>query len=117
MTLLIHLADTASAVIGAVNHVILAPTPPTGESADGWTWVDDTITKVKVVFLSLIGLAVVYGIGWTYHKFKAFVPTVGAVLLGAFVMWAVANILGLRDFVGSFMPGAGTGVITLGVFW
>lgn len=66
------------------------------------------ISKVQVLVQAGVALMALVMIVVVWAKSKAFVPTLGAVLFGALVVWAVNNAEFLEQKVGEeFQTGAG----------
>jgi hypothetical protein len=54
--------------------------------------INDLLRDGKTILIAALGVMVIWFIIWTLQRTRALVPTLGAVILGAAVLWAAANI-------------------------
>jgi hypothetical protein len=57
------------------------------------------INDAETLMISAMIVMSIWFAIWTWIRTKALAPTIGALLLGAVVVWGVSNVRGLRDQV------------------
>jgi hypothetical protein len=58
------------------------------------------ISRAETLVVAFVGLMAIAMVLVTWAKTKSFVPTLGAVIFGMFVTWAVNNVDFLEDQIG-----------------
>lgn len=73
-------------------------------------WMTVKLAEIqKLVQAGLVVVAIAF-VGHTWWKTKAFVPTVGALLLSGVVLWGTSNIQWFQDEIGKEMHSIGPAV-------
>jgi len=70
---------------------------------------DGLMGDARFLLRGIVSVMAIWFVVWSWVRTKSVVPTVGALLLGAVVMWGVANIATLRDEVGEDLENNGAG--------
>jgi hypothetical protein len=60
---------------------------------------DGLLKDGKQLLIAVTGVMAIWFVIWTWFRTKSIVPTLGAVLMGAAVLWGVTNVGGLKDKV------------------